>query len=69
MGAMVEWPVTGQGIPWKPLSSAPRQVILRERTKIRLHPHLGELARDAFRADPTDRDWLLTRFPQGVIEA
>jgi FkbM family methyltransferase len=31
-----------QGIPWRPLSFAAREVVVGQRTRIRLHPHLGE---------------------------
>jgi FkbM family methyltransferase len=39
---MVEWAVTGQNVPWKPLAFAPRKVVLGDRTEIKLKPHLGE---------------------------
>jgi FkbM family methyltransferase len=42
IGATLEWAVTGQGIPWKELSFGARQVVVGERTNIRLYPHLGE---------------------------
>jgi hypothetical protein len=39
---MVEWAVTGQNVPWKPLAFTPRKVVLGDRTEIELRPHLGE---------------------------
>jgi len=42
LGTLMEGAVTGQGIRWKPLSFPARDVILGERTTVRLHPHLGE---------------------------
>lgn len=39
---MLQWAVTGQLVPWKPLGFAPRRIILGQQTVIRLCPHLGE---------------------------
>jgi hypothetical protein len=49
---MVEWAVTGQNVPWKPLAFAPRKVVLGDRTEIKLKPHLGEFDQAAlFRSE------------------
>jgi FkbM family methyltransferase len=37
-----EWAITGQNVPWKPVTFAPRTVVLGSSTKIKLIPHLGE---------------------------
>jgi FkbM family methyltransferase len=42
VAGMTEWCVTAEGVPWKPLAFAPREVIVGAHTSIRLHPHLGE---------------------------
>jgi hypothetical protein len=42
LGTLLEGAVMGQGIPWKPLSFPARDVVLGERTTVRMHPHLGE---------------------------
>jgi FkbM family methyltransferase len=39
---MMDWVVMGQRVPWKSLAFAPRKVVLGDRTKINLKPHLGE---------------------------
>jgi FkbM family methyltransferase len=42
LGPLMEWFVTSQGVPWRPLSFAAREVVVGERTRVRMHPHLGE---------------------------
>jgi FkbM family methyltransferase len=42
MRDMIEWLVTGQRVPWKPLAFASRKVLVGDMTEIRLNPHLGE---------------------------
>jgi FkbM family methyltransferase len=39
---MIEWAITGQLVPWKPLAFGPKSVVVGDRTQIRLKPHLGE---------------------------
>lgn len=39
---LVEWAVTGQDVPWLPLTFGARNVIVGSRTAIRLNPHLNE---------------------------
>ena len=39
---LMQWVVTGQEVPWKPLVFGPRTVVIGDRTQIRLMPHLGE---------------------------
>jgi FkbM family methyltransferase len=39
---LMEWSVTGQQVPWKPLAFPSRKVVVGNRTQIRLKPHLGE---------------------------
>jgi FkbM family methyltransferase len=38
----LEWAVTGQQVPWRPLSFAPRKVLVGNKTALSLIPHLGE---------------------------
>lgn len=40
--AMAKWAALGQNVQWKPLQFSPREIIVGNGTRLRLHPHLGE---------------------------
>ncbi len=56
LSAMIEWALTGQNIPWKPLAFAPRPVVVGRHTTIRLTPHLGEFDQAALFGNRLESD-------------